>query len=94
MDKTQVESLAKLARLKLSPEETEKLSHEFEVILKYVGEVQGVSVNESIPVKENFSVRNVMREEGEGHASGAYTEAILKAAPVSNKEYIKVKKIL
>lgn len=37
---------------------------------------------------------NVMREDGEPHESGLYTEKLLSAAPQREGQYIKVKKIL
>jgi Asp-tRNA(Asn)/Glu-tRNA(Gln) amidotransferase C subunit len=39
-------------------------------------------------------VKNVMREDGEPHESGKYTEALLKSAPKTADGYIEVKKIL
>ena len=95
MDKDKVLALAKLARIKVSESEAEKLSHEFESILGYVGEVKEISMtNNSQPTTDNFTVRNVMREDGEGHASGLYTEKLLAEAPARDGDYIKVKKIL
>lgn len=96
MDKESVLKLADLARIKLSSEEAEKLSHEFESILKYVGEVAEVGKLKKLEKlnKDDYPVRNVMREDGEGHASGIYTEAILAEAPARDGDYIKVKKIL
>jgi hypothetical protein len=35
-----------------------------------------------------------MREDGEPHESGIYTQKILEQAPAREKDYIKVKKIL
>ncbi len=95
MDKDKVLDLAKLARIKLSDTEAEKLSHEFESILKYVGEVKEIAKADSLQLAaDSYPVRNVMREDGEGHESGIYTERILAEAPERDGDYIKVKKIL
>lgn len=95
MDKEKVLKLASLARIKLADNEAENLSHEFESILKYVGEVKEITVADNRqPTTENFPVRNVMREDGEGHESGIYTEKILNEAPAREGNYVKVKKIL
>ncbi|MEK7135496.1 MAG: Asp-tRNA(Asn)/Glu-tRNA(Gln) amidotransferase subunit GatC [Patescibacteria group bacterium] len=96
MDKIQVLSLAKLARIKIGDQEAENLSHEFESILKYVGEVGEVGKLNQLEKfsKEDFLVRNVMRKDSEGHESGLYTEKILAEAPAREGDYIKVKKIL
>lgn len=90
MDKESVLKLAQLARIKVSDEEAEKLSHEFEGILKYVGEVK----NAAGSATPEYALKNVMRPDGEGHESGIYTETLLKAAPARQGDYIKVKKIL
>ncbi len=86
--------LASLARLKLSHEEAEHLSHEFESILQYVGEVKAVSGAATPRSAEQFPVRNVMREDVSTHESGAYSEVLLAAAPAREGQYVKVKKIL
>ncbi len=94
MDKEKVLKLATLARLKLSESEAESLSHEFEAILNYVGEVKKVSTHNSQPTTDNFPIRNVMREDNAGHEPGIYMEKILSAAPAREGNYLKVKKIL
>ncbi len=96
MDKDKVLDLAKLARIKISEDEAESLSHEFNAILKYVGEVKEVSPRKDLGETPGLSsgVRNLMREDGEGHESGLYTEKILASAPAREGDYIKVKKIL
>lgn len=95
MDKEQVLSLAKLSRIKLSDTEAETLSHEFDAILGYVSEVKEVSPSRGDKLtSEDFSVRNIMREDGEGHTSGLYTEKLLNESPDREGDYVKVKKIL
>ena len=84
--------LAELARVRVSREEAEKLSSEFDGILKYVSEVKEVSIDTED--KPMYVVRDVMREDAEGHESGIYTEALLAAAPEREGNYFKVKKIL
>ena len=86
--------LASLARLKLSDEEAEHLSHEFESILQYVGEVKAVSGTGKSLSPENFPGRNVMRDDVSTHEPGAYSEVLLAAAPAREGQYVKVKKIL
>lgn len=95
MDKDKVLKLAELSRIKISEAEADNLSHEFEAILDYVGEVKDVSSShKSALTPENFTIRNSMREDSEPHASGLYTEKILTQAPSREGDYIKVKKIL
>jgi len=96
MNKEKVLDLAKLARIKISDEEAESLSHEFESILNYVGEVREVGKFDKPDKfnKEEFPIRNVMREDGEPHEPGKYTRDFLREAPSKKGDYIKVKKIL
>ena len=96
MDKEKVLSLAKLARIELKDEEAENLTHEFEAILDYVGEVKGVTDNFTPPELGGASntLRNVFREDKGPHETGIYTKVILEQAPMKEGGYIKVKKIL
>lgn len=94
MDKDKVLALAKLSRIKISDGEAQSLSHEFDSILGYVGEVKTISIEEALPKPSDFPVRNIMRGDGEGHESGLYTEKLLKEAPTREGSYVKVKKIL
>jgi len=93
MDKEKVLNLAKLARIELGDGEAESLSHEFDAILNYVGEVRDVT-NDQQPTTNDYIVKNVLREDTNPHESSIYTEKILKQAPAREGNYIKVKKIL
>ncbi len=96
MDREKVLNLAKLARIRLSDVEAENLSHEFEAILNYVGEVRGAIDKTDNPrfTPDNYPVQNIMREDNEGHEPGIYTEKLLAEAPGREGQYVKVKKIL
>lgn len=93
MNAEEVLKLAKLARIGVSAEEAESLSHEFEAILGYVGQVKKIT-NEELRITNEHSLRNIMRDDTNSHESGIYTESILKNAPSQEGDYIKVKKIL
>ena len=94
MDKDKVLDLARLARIELSDAEAAKLSKEFDAILNYVSEVKGITAGDGGHEPADFAVRNIMREDGEPHESGVYTEDILSQAPAREGDYLKVKKIL
>jgi aspartyl-tRNA(Asn)/glutamyl-tRNA(Gln) amidotransferase subunit C len=95
MDKTEVLKLANLARIKLTEEEAQKLSGEFQSILGYVGEIKEVSSkDDSARTPGAFPIRNIMRKDSEGHEGGVFSERLLKEAPLSEAGYVKVKKIL
>ena len=94
MDKEKVLNLAKLSRIELSDEEAESLSHEFDAILNYVGEVKKVSVKSGEVSKKDFALKNILREDTAPHETGLYKEKLLSQAPAREGDYIKVKKIL
>lgn len=89
--KEEVKNLADLARIKLSEEETEKLTREVDSILEYVGQIQELSgeVKDAIPEH-----RNVMRDDVVTNTEGEYTEKILESAPDREGQLLRVKKIL
>ncbi|MBX4189375.1 Asp-tRNA(Asn)/Glu-tRNA(Gln) amidotransferase subunit GatC [Candidatus Parcubacteria bacterium] len=96
MDSAEVLKLAKLARIEISAEEAESLSHEFDAILNYVSEVKAVATSPNpLLAKERAKGEvNIMREDANPHESGIYTERLLNQAPQRDGSYIKVKKIL
>jgi aspartyl-tRNA(Asn)/glutamyl-tRNA(Gln) amidotransferase subunit C len=91
MDSDRVLKLAKLARIEISSEEAESLSHEFDAILGYVSDVKNVAHAED---SVDLRLKNVLRDDSNPHESGIYTEKLLEEAPERKDNYIKVKKIL
>ncbi len=87
-----VEHLAGLARISISDSEKELLRHDLEEILAYVSQVTAVVADVGVP--EAGELRNVMREDGEPHEAGIFTEALLSAAPARDGNRLLVKKIL
>ena len=89
--KEDIENLAKLSRIEISPEETENLRSEIDSMLGYVGKIKEIG-------GEDFStlpaLRNVMREDVVTNKAGEYTEEILSIAPQREGNFLKVKKIL
>jgi len=86
-----IEKLALLARIKLTPTEKEKLQKEFEDILSYVSQLKKVDIR---GVEEDKRINNVMREDEKQNEPGGFSEKLLKEAPFVEKGYIKVKHIL
>lgn len=91
-----IEKLAELARIRMSPEEMEPMRKDIDAILGYVGQIQEVaaSLGASDLEPQSGAVRNVLREDSTPHASGAYSEELLAEAPAREGNYFKVKKIL
>lgn len=92
MELKDIEKLAELSRIEMSQEEKEKILGEMDSILGFVDQIQKADVD--ITEREAGEVRNIMREDGEPHESGKYTEDILREAPKTRDGYVEVKKIL
>lgn len=107
IERKDVEKLAALARITIPENEIEKVRTDIDAILAYVDQIKeandlaagnmGDNKNASVPTGlHNYAsvIKNVMREDGEPHESGKYTDALLKSAPKTADGYIEVKKIL
>ena len=90
----EVKKLAELSRLAFTESEVEKLRGEIESILAYVDVVQKVELAPGIAASPHLDLQNVMREDGEPHEGGIYSEDMLKQAPARDGGFLKVKKIL
>lgn len=89
-----IRELAALARIKLTGKEEVGLQKEVSNILEYVGQVSAL---ESTPAQEKPPLHNVMREDipwGEGSVLLGKREALLKAFPEREGDYLKVRKII
>lgn len=95
IERSDIEKLAKLARIKLTEEEAEALRADIDPILGYVSELSSIETpTADIPHPEELAVLNVLREDNSPHERGAYTEALLAQAPGREGSHLKVKKIL
>lgn len=93
MQKEDILRLANLARIELTDVEAEEFTHEIGGILGYVSAIKEIA-GDAPEEKVVGSVYNVMREDGEPHAAGQYTEDLLACAPERSGQFVKVKKIL
>lgn len=87
-----VEKLALLARIKLTPTEKERLEKEFKKILDYVSHLKKADVRNA--EKEEAVIENVVREDEGANEPGIFSEKLLKEAPYVERDYVKVKHIL
>jgi len=94
LSKSDIDKLAELARLGLADEEKAGLERDLSAILGYVDKLQEAKVEFTDElIDENLPV-NAMREDGEPHESGLYTEALLAQAPKRKGDYLVVKAII
>lgn len=88
----EIQKLAALARVKIGRVELEKFTNEFDAILAYVGQLEKLEIRSD--KSEKPALRNVMREDGEPHAAGKYTEKLVAQFPASEKNALAVKQII
>lgn len=89
----EVESLAALARIKLSTEEAVALAQEFGGILGYVDQLKQVDAKMDAESRVG-AVKNVTRSDEPHTTSAEDRERLLQAAPDREGDFIAVKKIL
>ncbi|WP_066637101.1 Asp-tRNA(Asn)/Glu-tRNA(Gln) amidotransferase subunit GatC [Desulfolucanica intricata] len=90
--RAEVDHIALIARLKLSEEQQEKYTEQFNAILKYAELFQELDTKNVEPTFHVLPLQNVFREDKVGeHLTG---EKVLANAPDSDGEYFKVPKIM
>lgn len=90
----EVKKLAALARIKIEGKELEKFTSEFDAILAYVGQLEKLDLPQGDALRDTSALRNVMREDGEPHAAGEYTEKLVAQFPASEHNALSVKQII
>jgi aspartyl/glutamyl-tRNA(Asn/Gln) amidotransferase C subunit len=93
MTREEIERLATLARIEVNETEADALAKDITEILGYVAVVDEIT-GKGTYEKQVGKLNTVLREDGEPHEAGKYTEDLLAEAPVRAKDYIQVKKIL
>jgi aspartyl-tRNA(Asn)/glutamyl-tRNA(Gln) amidotransferase subunit C len=89
---TEIERIAKLARIGLSPEETAKMSVEIGNILEFVEQLQSVDVSDTAPTDQVTGLQDVWREDVVQPSMPR--EQILANVPEQKDGYIVVKRVL
>jgi len=92
LTKEQVEHIAVLARLKLSPNEIEKFAHELTVILEYVDQLKSVNTEGVEPKDQFISAENVFRNDIVRPSLSR--EKALANAPDKDNEFFRVPKVI
>ena len=93
--KQEVERIAKLARIKLTDKEVEKLRKDLSSILDYFEILKKADVSKvglSFHPTENF-LKNIIREDEKKPESAEIANDIIKAAPEKKGRYVKVKTV-
>jgi aspartyl-tRNA(Asn)/glutamyl-tRNA(Gln) amidotransferase subunit C len=93
LSKDDVEKLAKLARLELSPAEIEKYQKEFSEILSYVDQLSSVNTESLNPTYQVTGLKTVTRPD-EVLDYGTTQEDLFKNVPTTKDSQIQVKRML
>jgi aspartyl-tRNA(Asn)/glutamyl-tRNA(Gln) amidotransferase subunit C len=89
---TDVEHVAKLARLEFSQTEKEKLTCQLNTILKYIDKLNEIDTSNIEPLSQVVELNNVLRTDTT--TPSLPREKTLKNAPESNDEFFKVPKVI
>ncbi len=89
----EVQKLAALARISIKDSELDAFTKEFDAILAYVGQLEKLEIDTETK-SELPALRNVMREDGEPHAGGKYTETLAEQFPAREGDALVVKQII
>ncbi|MCB4757343.1 MAG: Asp-tRNA(Asn)/Glu-tRNA(Gln) amidotransferase subunit GatC [Elusimicrobia bacterium] len=90
--KKDVEYVAKLARIAISPEELEKYQAQLERILGYVSQLRTKNTDDVLPTAHPLQVANVWRAD-EAHPF-PHLPDLFKNAPEMEETFYKVKKVI
>jgi aspartyl/glutamyl-tRNA(Asn/Gln) amidotransferase C subunit len=93
MTKDEIRNLGRLSRIALTEYEVETFNQEIDSILSYVSTIKDIAKDVE-GVKTAGARFNVFRLDEVTNTPGQYTEAMLKAMPKTNGQYLSVKKIL
>jgi len=95
VSKEEIKKLAELARIGISDAEAENLRGDMDSILDYVSQVSDVAKGaEGAEEIAKEDLINVMRSDENPTPSGTYSKELIAEFPESERNYLKVKKIL
>ena len=94
ISRKEVEHIAKLARIALSPEEVEKMQKDLSQVLDYFELLSRADVSGIEASTLSSDYKNIWREDKVNEQSPEVVRALVEMSPRSKKGYIKVKSIL
>lgn len=89
----EVERIAKLARLAVTPEESEAFSKQLTSILEYVSQLQSIDTSGIEPMNYVIPMENVWAEDEVRPADDAQRRALIDAFPEKDGDLLKVKAV-
>lgn len=88
-----IEKLAELSRINISPKEKEIFLGDISSILNYVDQIKEAVGAAEIEL-DGGELINILRDDENPHDSGKFTKNLLETVPEKERGYVKVKKIL
>ncbi|MFH2105157.1 MAG: Asp-tRNA(Asn)/Glu-tRNA(Gln) amidotransferase subunit GatC [Parcubacteria group bacterium] len=92
ISQTEVEHIAKLARIELSEDDKKTFSTQLTEILQYIKKLEEVDTDDVEPTAHFTQLENIMRHDKAEHGTGQ--EELIKAAPKNQGGCVKVKAVL
>jgi len=92
--KKEVQHLAKLAQLRLTKKEIEKLHKDLVATLTYVKKLEELNVEKVLPTSHPIKLENVMREDEPRARELREVNDLIEMAPKKKESYVKTKRIL
>ena len=87
-----VQHIAKLARIGLTPKEVGKFQKELSAILDFFKELKKIDTSKIEPCSHPFFLENIMRQDQD--IREVISDKLIEAAPVIKGRHVKVKPIL
>jgi aspartyl-tRNA(Asn)/glutamyl-tRNA(Gln) amidotransferase subunit C len=91
--KEQVDHIAKLARLKLTDAQEEKMAKELGAILTYIEKLKEVNTDGVEPTAQVTGLENVLRKDEVNEWWGGNPIDLVQAAPNKEGKFVKVKEV-
>jgi aspartyl-tRNA(Asn)/glutamyl-tRNA(Gln) amidotransferase subunit C len=92
LTRAEVQRVAMLARLQLTPEDEERLTEQLDNILRYVGKLNQLDTSGIEPFTHAVDITNPMREDAVSNEPNA--EVLLANAPAQENNFFQVPKII
>lgn len=94
LSKSEIQHIAKLARLDLTDAELKKYGDQLSNVLNYIDQLKEVKVKGVEPTAQVTGLENVLREDKVGDWDKAEIEEALADAPEKEGRFIKVKRVI
>jgi aspartyl-tRNA(Asn)/glutamyl-tRNA(Gln) amidotransferase subunit C len=91
---SEVEHIAKLARVDLTEKEKTKFTDEIGAILDYVNKLNELDVKSIEPTAHVTGQENILRNDSDPHNPGLYSDSIINQFPETKDTFNKVKGVI